>query len=330
MFINLDDSIPVQDQAGLHPDMIAFKTLYDQNKAVIVQNVGYPDMNMSHFHGRDIMYMGVDGNDDNSGVSSGWMGRWLDTEYPGYPEGYPNDNMPDPIAIEMGSAMSIAFHRDDGIPIGMNVQSPEEFYNLINGVGNPETLLYRPEGHAGDELEYLWEFEAMSNVYASRLRDVYLAGTNSSVDYPEEYPNPAPANFINNPLSGQLRLIARLISGGIKTRIFLCRIGGFDTHAAQVDPSNSSYGAHAALLYHLSSSIKAFQDDLANMGLEDKVLTMTFTEFGRRVYSNESLGTDHGTSTPVFIFGKAVDGKIIGASPDLTDLNNGNLRYSVD
>jgi uncharacterized protein (DUF1501 family) len=330
-YINVDESIPVQDQIGLHPDMKDFKILYDEGKAVIVQNVGYPNMNGSHFRGRDLVFMGLDGNDDTLNVSSGWMGRFLDQDYPGYPEGYPTTAMPDPIAIEIGSAMSIAFNRENGIPIGLNVDSPEQFFNLINGVGVHNASFYRPDGHAGDELEYLWQFEGMSNVYASRLKDVYLAGSNSSVNYPEQYPLPAPANYLKNPLSGQLKLIARLLKGGIKTRIFLVRIGGFDTHASQVLSRNeSTLGAHAALLYHLSSAIKAFQDDMSNLGVEDKVLTMTFTEFGRRVSSNLSLGTDHGTSTPVFLFGKSLQSKIIGTNPDLNNLNNGNIIYNID
>jgi uncharacterized protein (DUF1501 family) len=330
-YINVDESIPVQDQIGLHPDMKDFKILYDEGKAVIVQNVGYPNMNGSHFRGRDLVFMGLDGNDDTLHTSSGWMGRFLDHEYPGYPDGYPTSSMPDPIAIEIGSAMSIAFNRENGIPIGLNVDSPEQFFNLINGVGVHNASFYRPSGHAGDELEYLWQFEGMSNVYASRLKDVYMAGSNSAVNYPEQYPLPAPVNFLNNPLSGQLKLIARLLKGGIKTRIFLVRIGGFDTHASQVlSRDESTLGAHAALLYHLSSAIKAFQDDMSNLGVEDKVLTMTFTEFGRRVSSNLSLGTDHGTSTPVFLFGKGLDSKIVGTNPDLSNLNNGNIIFNID
>jgi uncharacterized protein (DUF1501 family) len=330
-FINVDTSLPVQDQVGLHPDMKDFKILYDAGKAVIIQNVGYPNMNGSHFRGRDLVFMGLDGNDDSLNVSSGWMGRFLDVEYPGYPNNYPTESMPDPVAIEIGSAMSIAFNRENGIPVGLNVESPEQFYNLINGVGVHNGTFYRPEGHAGDELEYLWQFEGMSNIYASRLKDVYLAGSNSSVNYPEQYPLPAPANFLYNPLSGQLKLIARLLKGGIKTRIFLVRIGGFDTHASQVlSREESTLGGHAALLYHLSSAIKAFQDDLANLGVEDKVLTMTFTEFGRRATSNLSLGTDHGTSSPVFLFGKGLHSKIVGTNPDLNNLNNGNIIYNID
>ena len=329
-FINVDESIPLNRQVGLHPDMIHFKTLYDEGKAVVIQNVGYPNMNGSHFRGRDLVFMGLDGTEDNANVASGWMGRFLNLEYPNYPDAYPNQNMEDPIGIEIGNTMSIAFHREEGIPIGFNVQSPQAFYDLINGVGVDNATLYKPEGYAGDEMEYLWQFEGMSNVYGDRLKEVYDAGSNSGVVYPEEYPAPAPTGFKKNPLSGQLRLIARLLKGGIKTRIFMCRIGGFDTHGDQVETYDSTLGEHAALMYHLSSAIKAFQDDMANLGVEDKVLTMTFTEFGRRVHSNASYGTDHGTSTPVFIFGKKVKGQVVGDNPDLNDLQGGNMKFQVD
>jgi hypothetical protein len=120
------------------------------------------------------------------------------------------------------------------------------------------------------------------------------------------------------------------LSGGIKTRIFLCRIGGFDTHAEQVLRTDSTLGAHAALLYHLSTAIKAFYDDLAKLGLDNKVLSMTFTEFGRRAYSNASYGSDHGTSTPVILFGTGLNNGIYGVNPDLTDLDDGNLKYNID
>jgi uncharacterized protein (DUF1501 family) len=325
-FINVDTSLAVGDQVGLHPDMIGFKALYDQGKAAIIQNVGYPNMNMSHFRGRDIVFMGGEATDD---YSSGWMGRYLDYEYPGYPDGYPNETMPDPIAIEIGNVRSIAFHREEGIPIGINIHDPEHFYELITSVGIDPPLQF-PDSHAGDELRYLMEFEEKSNQYAGRLKETYDKGNNSTVSYPEAYPLSAPEPFLNNPLSGQLRLIARLLKGGLKTRIFLCRIGGFDLHGEQVEKYDSTLGTHAALLYHLSSAIKAFQDDLSVLGMEDHVLTMTFTEFGRRVYSNGSYGTDHGTASPVFVFGKAVKGGILGTNPNLNDLNNGNLKYTTD
>jgi uncharacterized protein (DUF1501 family) len=325
-FITVDNTLPIEDQVGLHPDMIGFKQLYDQGKAAIVQNVGYPNTNLSHFRGRDIVFMGGEATDD---YSSGWMGRFLNHEYPGYPDGYPRDTMTDPIGIEMGNLMSIAFHREAGIPMGINIHNPDQFYNLISTVGVNPPILY-PDSHAGDELRYLMELEKKSNQYAGRLKEAYDQGSNSSVSYPEAYPLSAPESFLNNPLSGQLRLIARLLKGGLKTRIFLCRIGGFDTHGEQVDLHDSTLGAHAALLYHLSSAIKAFQDDLAAMSIEDNVLTMTFTEFGRRVYSNASYGTDHGTASPVFLFGKGLKGGVKGTNPDLSNLSNGNLVYTTD
>jgi uncharacterized protein (DUF1501 family) len=325
-FINVDTTLALEDQIGLHPDMIGFKELYDQGKATIVQNVGYPDMNMSHFRGRDIVFEGGGATDD---YASGWMGRFLNHEYPGYPEGYPSDAMPDPIGIEMGDIMSIAFHREAGIPMGINIHNPEEFYQLITTVGGEPPILF-PDSHAGDELRYLMQLEQKANQYAGRLKECYDAGSNSAVSYPEAYPLSAPEQYLSNPLSGQLRLIARLLKGGLKTRIFLCRIGGFDTHAAQVERYDSTLGTHAALLYHLSSAIKAFQDDMAALGVEDKVLTMTFTEFGRRVYSNGSYGTDHGSATPIFLFGKGLKGGMLGTNPDLNNLNNGNLVYSTD
>ena len=324
--INVDSTVDELKQVGLHPDMHAFKEMYEQGKLSVIQNVGYPDMNLSHFRGRDIVFMG---GDAQSNYNSGWMGRFLDSTYPGYPDAYPNNNMQDPIGIELSGALSLAFHRENGIPIGLNVGSPEQFYNLITSVGVDPPILF-PDTYAGDELRYIMEFEKKSNQYAGRLRDVYNAGSNSSVEYPETYPFAAPEGSLNNPLSGQLRLIARLLKGGIKTRIFLCRIGGFDTHGNQVEEYDSTLGVHAALLYHVSSAIKAFYDDLNMLGIDNKVLSVTFTEFGRRAYSNASYGTDHGTSTPVFLFGTGVNPGIYGENPDLNDLHNGNLKYNID
>ena len=325
--INLDSTLTIDAQAGVHPDMLAFKKMYDDKLASVVMNVGYDNMNLSHFRGRDIMFMGGGSGDY---YNSGWMGRLMDYEYPGYPDAYPNTNMPDPIALEIGNSVSLAFHRENSIPIGFSIDSPEAFYNLINGIGATPPIAF-PDSHAGEELKYLMEFEKKSDQYSSRLKDVYNAGSNTaSVVYPTSYPLNAPVNSINNPLSGQLKLIARLLKGGCKTRIFMCRIGGFDTHAGQVETYDTTMGTHAALMYHLTAAMKAFYDDLKGLGFDDKVLAMTFTEFGRRAYSNASYGSDHGTAFPIFLFAKGLKSGIVGANPNLSDLNGGNLKYSVD
>jgi len=325
-YIQLDPNLPDAKQVGLHPDMIASKEMYDNGEMAVIQNVAYANMNGSHFRSRDIWFMG---GDYNESFSSGWMGRYLESQYPGYPENFPNNDVPDPLAIEIGTGVSLAFHRNEGIPMGLSVQNPTAFYNLINSVGG-HTPISVPNTYAGDEIEYIMQMEEQSNLYAGRLKQVYDAGNNSNTIYPTMYPFIAPAGAVNNPLSPQLKIISRLISGGIGTKIFLCRIGGFDTHANQVLNNNTTMGGHAALLYHISSAVKAFYDDLKNLGLADRVLTMTFSEFGRRVKSNASYGTDHGNAAPMLVYGTCINAGVYGNSPDLTNLNLQNVPMEHD
>lgn len=326
-YITLDNTLEDIRQVGLHTDMIGAKALYDQGKMALVQNVSYANMNGSHFRSRDVWFMG--GNYDEY-LASGWMGRYLDYYYPDYPDAYPNAEMPDPLALEIGSGLSLAFHRGNGIPVSLGVQDPVAFYNLINSVGT-DPLNNFPDNYAGDELRYITEMEMQGNVYASRLRDVFLAGANSpSVVYPEMYPYLAPQGLLANRLAPQLKIVARLLSGGCKTKIFLCRIGGFDTHANQVLQTDTTMGNHAALLYHISSAVKAFHDDLQALGLGDKVVTATISEFGRRINSNGSYGTDHGNAAPLFVFGNCVNSGVFGTNPSFTDLQAGNLPMQID
>ncbi|RLE06300.1 MAG: hypothetical protein DRJ13_00545 [Bacteroidetes bacterium] len=119
-YLNVDETVDENAQVGLHPDMLAFKEMYDQEKVAIIQNVGYPDMNLSHFRGRDVVFMGGDEGENNQ-YSSGWMGRYLNNIYPGYPDDFPSETMEDPIGIELSGTLSLAFHRENGIPIGLNI-----------------------------------------------------------------------------------------------------------------------------------------------------------------------------------------------------------------
>lgn len=327
-YIEVDDSVEENARVGLHPDMLSFKEMYDEDKVAIIQNVGYPDMNLSHFRGRDVVFMGGDESGDND-YNSGWMGRYLDNIYPGYPESYPSESMLDPIGIELSGTLSLAFHRENGIPIGLNIGSPEQFHQLISSVGVDPPITF-PESHAGDELKYIMEFEKKSNQYAGRLKEVYDAASESNVEYRHSYPYASPGRANN--LASQLELIARLLAGGVKTKIFLCRIGGFDTHGEQVEEYDSSLGTHAGLLYNMSTAVQDFYADLNDRGIDDRVLSLTFTEFGRRAYSNDSFGTDHGTATPVFVFGTQLNSGIYGVNPGLKpdDLHHGNLVYNID
>ncbi|MBK8290929.1 MAG: DUF1501 domain-containing protein [Flammeovirgaceae bacterium] len=338
--IPLDSTLPSAAQVGLHPDMIAMKDLYDRGRMTVVQGVSYKNNNGSHFRGRDISFMGG-GFDDY--FSSGWVGRYLQEEFEPkvYPNDFPNAEMKDPLAIEMGSDVSLIFHQQGNIPTSISLNNPESFARLVGELegfvdqgidprGKPPTAL--DNSPYGKELNWILGLEDKSQDYAERLYDVYKAASPSSVTYPERYPFNAPKDSMRNGLTPQLQLIARLLDGGgpglgVKTKVFLVKTGGFDTHAQQVESYDPTMGQHAALMYHISSAMKAFQDDLKARGLEDRVLTVTTSEFGRRVRANGSYGTDHGTGAPVMIFGKGVQPGVVGVVPDL---NKQNVEMQFD
>ncbi len=337
--IQLDSTLPSNAQVGLHPDMIAMKDLYDRGRMALVQGVSYKNNNGSHFRGRDISFMGG-GFDDY--FSSGWVGRYLQEEFAPktYPDDFPNPEMKDPLAIEMGSDVSLIFHQEANIPTSISLNDPQSFAKLVEelegfidqGVdprGKPPVAL--ENSPYGKELNWILGLEDKSQDYAERLYDVYKAASATSVTYPERYPFNAPKGSMRNGLTPQLQLIARLLDGGgsglgVKTKVFLVKMGGFDTHAEQVESYDPTMGQHAALMYHISSAMKAFQDDLKARGLEDRVLTVTTSEFGRRVRANGSYGTDHGTGAPVMIFGKGVQPGVVGVVPDM-NLQNVEMQF---
>lgn len=331
-YITLDSTLVDAMQAGLHPDMLGVKQLYDQGKVAIVQGVSYPNNNQSHFKSRDLWFMGDDGK-TNPTSGSGWAGRMLNVEYPNYPQSYPSAKMEDPLALELGSSTtSLLFHRNDGdgIPVSISINNPNQFNTLIEKVGNDKLPPGLENTYYGDEIRWIKEIENKSQPYASQLKQKYDNGGNSSVTYPSLYTLNAPSKFLRNPIAENFRLIARLLAGGCKTKIFVVRMGGFDTHANQVESYNATYGNHAALLYHISSTMKAFQDDLKLLGIEDRVMTTTYSEFGRRPASNGSYGSDHGSAAPLFIFGKHVKPGVVGNNPDLSNMPGGNLILQND
>ena len=340
--IPLDSTLPSPDQVGLHPDMNAIKELYDEGRVKIIQGVSYKNNNGSHFRGRDIWFMGG-GFDDY--YSSGWVGRYLQKQYAPqiYPDDFPSETMPDPLAIELGSDVSLIFHQEGNIPTSISLGSdPEAFANLINQLEGFEDEGIDPRGKPplslnnspyGKELTWILSLEDKSEDYAQRLMEVYENASITGITYPETYPFNAPTGNLRNSLSPQLQLIARLLDGGgpglgVKTKVFLVKLGGFDTHASQVETYDPTMGVHAAKLYHISAAMRAFQADLRARGIEDRVLTVTTSEFGRRISSNGSFGTDHGTGAPLFIFGKGVIPGVIGTNPDLSpEISNVQMQY---
>ncbi len=328
-YIELDSTLPHNQRIGLHPDMSALKALYDEGKMRIIQSVGYENVNKSHFRGRDIWMMGGDYDEYKN---SGWMGRYLDHIYPNYPTDYPSADMPDPLGLEIGMTVSLGFHREEGIAAALANNDPANFNTLISGLGGgaPNEI---PDNYYGDELRHIIDLYQNANQYAAQLELRHNAGANYAI-YPtqgvQEYAGPTAPEIVVNPLAWQLQTVARLINGGCQTKIYLVRLHGFDTHNAQAIQGNTTYGYHAALLYHLSTAIKAFIDDLAASGKEEDVVACTFSEFGRRPYSNSNHGTDHGTAAPMLVFGKAVQPGVLG-DVDLNNLDNtGNLTVQTD
>ncbi|MEQ8810375.1 MAG: DUF1501 domain-containing protein [Imperialibacter sp.] len=328
--IPLDSTLLSPDQVGLHPDMLDFKYMYDVGKAAMFQGVSYKNNNGSHFRGTDIWMMG--GTSDDY-FNSGWAGRYLTSLYAPqkYPEDFPNTAMPDPLALEMGNDVSLLFHQDGNIPTSIGLGgSPTGLANLVDQLSGFEDQGIDPRGIPpeflrtspyGKEMDWILSLEDKSETYIKRLLQIYESASATSVTYPERYPFNAPGGSKRNPLSGQFQLIARLLGGGLKTKVFLVKIGGFDSHANQVEDYDSTMGVHGALLYHITSAIRAFQRDLLSRGIEDKVLTVTLSEFGRRIGSNGSYGTDHGTGGPVMMFGSGVKPGVYGTNPDLTKSN---------
>ena len=302
--------LPLTDDLALHPSLTGLKSMYDEGQLHIIQNVGYPDQDFSHFRSTDIWMSGAD---SDKVVTSGWSGRYLNYEYPNYPIGYPNDENPDPLAIEIGYANSLMF-QGPASSMGFVINDPEGFYNLLEDVEGP-----LPDTLAADQLSYVRLVKRQSQEYGIRVRDA-AQSVSSQMDFPA------------TGLAEQLKIVSRLIAGGLQTRLYMVQLGGFDTHDAQVEDGDHTVGEHANLLKELDDAIVAFMADLKFHGQDDRVVGATISEFGRRVVSNASLGTDHGSAAPLFMFGKHVNGGVTGNAPEISAdmIYSDNLEHEVD
>ncbi|NNK90020.1 MAG: DUF1501 domain-containing protein [Saprospiraceae bacterium] len=291
--LNIDQS------TAFHPNMEGIKSLYDNARMAIVQDVAYPNQNRSHFRSTDIWNTGSPADEF---WTTGWVGRYFENRHPSYPDGYPNEDCPDPFAISIGSAVHENC-QSSNVNFSIALRDPFSLAPLADGGSD-----IAPDTPYGKELDFLREIISQSNAYGDNVSDAAERGGNLSAMYEDD-----------NALAQQLKIIALLMSGGLRTKIYIANIGGFDTHANQVLDGNPTTGEHAELISSLSNAVEAFQDDLALLGLEERVITMTFSEFGRRIRSNDSLGTDHGTAAPVMVFGTCLNPGIIGTSPELPD-----------
>jgi uncharacterized protein (DUF1501 family) len=294
---------------GLHPSLGGIKELYDEGKVNIVQGVSYPNPNFSHFQAQDIWYSG---DATIPTASTGWLGRQLDLAYPEYPDIYPTAQMPDPLSIQIGGGLPLSL-QGPSVTMAYNSPDPNALINVANA-----TTGDTPSNEYGTELRFLRLMIDQSNAYTTSITNAYRAQQTLFTSYPT-----------SNPLADQLKVVARLIGGGLKTPVYVVNHYGFDTHVGQVNASDTATGFHANLLKQLGDAIAAFQKDITLMGLADKVTGMTYSEFGRRVVSNTSSGSDHGSGAPVLFFGASIIGGQTGTSPIIPATSNSNTQVPM-
>ena len=283
---------------GFHSSMAGMKEVFDRGFMQVIQNVGYPNQNRSHFRSTDIWNTASAADEF---LTTGWIGRFYDEDIVDYPTGFPNADDPHPFALTMGKIVS------------ETCQGANANYSLsLLDPFNPGTAFVSAGGDIpmdcyGDSLQFVNETVAQTNAYAQVISDAANKGNNLSSKW----------ESLETELAQKLKSVARLISGGLKTKIYIVQIGGFDTHDNQVVAGATETGRHGELLQELSDAVCAFQDDLVQLGVDDKVLGMTYSEFGRRIRSNAGLGTDHGTAAPLFVFGSCVESGIVGDHPEI-------------
>ncbi len=313
----------IDDYVGLHPRMEGFSKLVEAGRLAVVQGVGYPNPNRSHFESMDIWHSanpGVAGKDYDplkatTGSSSGWLGRTLDHERK---TAGPLAGRDVPALYLGANELPLALvARETPVPSFDSLES----FKLQSGGGAVSAKTLRGVAASGD----LASARDGSPPLTDFIRRSMLSAIDSSEKVQEALRSDrSPVKYPSFDLARKLQNIARLIDAGLKTKIYYVSLDGFDTHANQSE-------AHAALVDELSSSVKAFIDDLSHRGHLDRVLMLSFSEFGRRVRENASAGTDHGAAAPVFVAGGRVVSGPIGKHPSLTDLDGeGDLKFHTD
>ncbi|MEP7014811.1 MAG: DUF1501 domain-containing protein [Verrucomicrobiota bacterium] len=322
-----DKILKINDYIGLNSKLTGLKSLFDEGHLALVQGVGYPNPNRSHFRSTEIWQTA---SDSDRTLNDGWLGRYFDNCCSGA----------DPtVGVAIGEEAPQAFAAK--IPTGVTFSRPEQFRfrssEPNNGRMSAEEFFFRQlneTGGGGEEAAIPATDGASIGAIAGKTKndlstldflqrtalDAQLSSDKilaiarkykSSVVYP------------SGPLAASLNIIARMIAGGLPTRVYYASQGGFDTHAGQIN-------AHERLMGQFSEAIAAFVADLKQQGNFERVLLMTFSEFGRRVAENANGGTDHGTAAPMFVLGGKVKAGLFGKYPSLTDLDHGDLKFNTD
>jgi uncharacterized protein (DUF1501 family) len=292
--------LKVDDHFGFHPSMVGFERLYKDGRMAIVHGCGYDHPSLSHFSSMSYWHTGV----PNAGEPLGWLGRLADDHLdPATRNLIVNIGTSQSLAVRSGKHSPLVF--DD--PARFRRDGTDDEKHVLAGLGHERS------SSSNSTLDFL-SATARNAADSSDFVRQASAAYRTPVDY-----------GIGNAFGGGLQRVAALIAAGMKTRLYYVSYQGnaFDTHVQQGD-------VHSRLLMYTADAVRAFLDDVARLGRSDDVAVMMFTEFGRRVEENGSLGTDHGTATPMFLFGRHVKGGLYGQPPSLTDLDDGNLKMTTD
>jgi len=287
----------LDEHVGLHPALTGFQALYGDGRLAIVQGAGYPNPNRSHFKSMDIWHTGDLGGRRRH---TGWIGRAVDACCPA-------DAGPE-VVVNLGETIPYALEAEVHKPVAFDVA---ESYRWA---GNPQDAAsfagLNEAGKGTGTVSWLHRVAVDARGSSDRIR---TAATNYRPKH--DYPSGG--------LARDLRTVAALIAGGLDTRVYYVSFGGFDTH-------NNQRARHDTQMRDWNGAVSAFFADLDAQGLSDRVLMMSFSEFGRRVHENGSAGTDHGVAGPMFLFGKSLRGGLHAEHPSLTDLDQGDLKMRVD
>ena len=289
-------------------------TMLEVGNLAVVQGVGYDNPNLSHFRSTDIWLSGINDSDPNRRLDTGWIGRFLERSYPDFPANLPDD----PLAIQFGG-FSLLLRGSDSKKMGIEISDP----TIQQGVNSQIDELDAASSGTPylNEYFYIADIAERSNRYADRVRTAY---ENGSAQLRGEYGE--------HSLGEQMRAVAAMIAGGLKSKVYVVSMGGFDTHVnQQTRVGDDLIGMHPLLLARLSEAVSEFQYDMIRLGQADRVTGMTISEFGRRASENGSRGTDHGAASVQFVFGTQVNSAVFGETPDFSNLNNnGDLRPQID
>jgi uncharacterized protein (DUF1501 family) len=300
----------LDDYCGLHPSLENLGALLGEGHASIVQGVGYPNPNRSHFRATEIWHTASDADKHEA---YGWLGRYCDAACAGEDPSAGiaiGDQVPQALRSESGKSIAIGAPQDYQFQDGMDPAPMESDDDAGAPAGGSIDMLFGASDPDVNVADFLQRTALEAVASSSQVQDI-LRRAHLGAEYPA------------TDLGRRLQLVARLIGGGMASRVYYVSLGGFDTHANQA-------GAHDRQLAVFDQAVGAFCRDMQAQGNFDRVLLLTFSEFGRRVAQNASAGTDHGAAAPLFLFGGALKGGLVGKHPSLTKLERGDLVHHTD